>query len=436
MYRCSEHENTVAANHGRTCSVLALSALIAASVLAYATEHDTNTCTADPDADCVLAVAELDLQTVDDDRAWVTAVSELAIAAAEIGQTERALGLLNRSGERTHDLEPAESAGALQELAHAFSVSGAEGRATEMLDAAEAAQALVGDRHKQADLNGKLIVLRAQGDLSSRVRTALEMPQADDNLAAYKARTLHELAPLQAQAGHFDAALETLAAITMSITYYQAVARSDVAAIAGVAGKRDVAEAQFRRAEDVARGQSDGYFVAGALRQIGDGYSRLGQADVASGYFADAAAGARTAKTIQEKARALSRVATSLADHAQYDNARHLVREAIGVAADEPSEPLRAWAFYEIAGAAAFSGDFASANEALEQIAASVAFSGVSVRSAAQRDVAWGYARHGRLDAAVGTAMGIVTARERVQAYARIVRLIADSDMAALPRYL
>lgn len=435
MYCRSGQKITVATIDRRW--VLALSALFGVSGLVNGAERDANTCVSDPDAGCLLAVAEVDLQTIDDDREWVTAVSELAVAAVEIGQTEHALRLLNRVGDRAQNFEPAEKAGALHELSHAFRVSGAEYRATVLLDEAEAARALVGDPHKQADLRGKWIVLRAkEGDLSGAVRAALVMSQADDNLAAYKARTLHELAPLQAQVGDFDAALETLAAITMSISYYQAVARSDVAAIAGAAGKRDVADAQFRRAEDVARAQSDGYFVAGALRQIGDGYSRLSQPDVASGYFTDAAAGARTAKTVQERARALSRVATSLADHTRYDDARRLVKEAIEMATDESSEPLRAWAFYEIAGAAAFSGDFASANEALDEIAPSVAFSGVAVRSAAQRDVAWGYARHGRLDAAMATAMGIVTARERVQAYARIVRLIADSDMAALPRYL
>ena len=434
MYQSGERENMALAAHRR--SRWALPILFGISMLAFGAERDTDACAADPDIDCLLSLAERELRSIDDDRSWVTAVSEVAVAAAEAGQSERALVLLERADDRTRDLEPADKAGAIQELANALSVAEAEDRATALLDDAKAAQALVDDPHKRADLYGKWIVLRAKTDLAASVSAALEMSQADDNLAAYKARTLHELAPLQAQADQFDAALETLAAITMSISYYQAVARSDVAAISGASGRRDVAEAQFLRAEEVGREQSDGYFVAGALRQIGDGYSRLGETDVARGYFVDAAAGARTANSIQEKARALSRVATSLADHSQYDEARLLVREAIEIAASEPSEALRAWAFYEIAGAAAFSGDFVSANEVLEEIPASVVFSGVSVRSAAQRDVAWGYARHGRLDAAVAMAAGVVTVRERVQAYARIVRLLANTGMAALPRYL
>ena len=436
MYR-RKHGSTLPAAHCSPRAITTAATLLGLSIWGFAAERDAADCAANPHAGCLLAAAESELQTLNDDRAWLTATSEIAISAAEIGQTERALTLLSGAEERARTLPPAEKASALHELARAFNRSGARGRATELLDAADAAQALVEDAHKQADLSGKLIVLRAEHDgVAAAVRAALEMPQMDDNLAAYKARTLHDLAPLQAEAGDFDAALETLAAITMSISYYQAVARSDVAAIAGAADERRIAEAQFGLAEDTARAQSDGYFVAGALRQIGDGYSRLGQVDVARGLFADAAAGARTADSAQERARALSRVATSLADHALYDEARRLVEEAIRVAADEPSAPLRAWAYYEIAGAAAFAGDFASASEALDAIDASVVFSGVSVRSAAQRDVAWGYARHGRLDAGVTTAMGIVTPRERVQAYARMLRLIADPHMAALPRYL
>ena len=416
---------------------IAFVALLVAPTLAAGAEGDATNCASDPDVDCILTAAEADLPLIDGHRAFVTAVSEIAIAAAEAGQPKRMAGLLDQAQERALELEPADKASALHEIANALAVSGSAASAAALLDEAQALEALVEDAHKRADLGGKRIVLQARhGDLSGALRAALEMAQGDDNLAAYKARTLHELAPLQAQAGDFDAALETLAAITMSIAYYQAVARADVAAIAGGAGEHELAESQFSLAEEVARAQSDGYFIAGALRQIGDGRSRLGQTETAKTFFSDAADGARTANTVQEQARALSRVATSLADHGMFDDARGLVEDASSIADSEASEMLRAWAFYEIAGAAAFAGDFAGAAESLQQVAPAVEFSGVPVVSATQRDIAWGYARHGRLDAAIATAQSIGTPRERVQAYARVVRLMADPDMTALPRYL
>ena len=69
-------------------------------------------CRAAPDLDCVLQAANAELATIDDDRAWIAAVTELGLAASAYDDRSRAMALLKKIPARLDQLSPAERADA------------------------------------------------------------------------------------------------------------------------------------------------------------------------------------------------------------------------------------------------------------------------------------------------------------------------------------
>lgn len=392
---------------------------------------------------CVLTQANEELDRVEVDSDWITAAIEIAIALDAAGRQGEAAAILTGAEKRAATLDDAgQRSAALGQIGGALAGFGSRGAVLReavlnVIADGEYHLGSVSDPRKHQDILGKLAVARALAhDEDAALAIAGRMPQSDDNLAALKARTLHDIAPIQAEHGDLDSAVETLAAIDMGLTYYRAASRSDVAKIAAEAGRIDLANELLNEADKIAREQNDGYFVAGALRHIAEAWAAMDDERRALAYFKDATDGARRAMAPQQQARALSRIATALADYGYYDEAKAVVPEAIDIAGTERSDDLRYWAYYEIAGAAAFAGDFDAAFGLLGEISPSVAFSGTGLKGAAQRDIAWGLARHGQLSKALATAHDIDAPRMRVQTLSRIARILSDPAMPALPRYL
>ena len=410
---------------------VAASAQVGAAVMA-------DRCAAEPTTRCVLDLAESAVESVDGDRQRIGATLELALALSAAGGSQAAIGKLNEVAEGLAAIgASAESVEARLDLANGYVAASAEESATVLLAAAEPELADIEDTHKRADLAAKIAVAYVEaGQVAKGLATANRLPATDDTFAAYKARALHDIAPALAANGEFDEALTTIESITMGITYYQSVVRSDVGYLALAGGRVVQADQLFAEARAIGLAQDNGYFVAGALRQLADAQARAGRADQANGNFEAAVVGARSAPTTQERARALSRIVTSMADNGSNEKADSLIRSAIEIADTEENPVLRAWAHYEIAGAAAFAGLFDTAIEVLGSIPVDLEFAGVSLKSATQRDIAWGFARHKQTTRAIKFAAGISTDRERAQAFARIVRAMADPRMRALPRYL
>ena len=209
-----------------------------------------------------------------------------------------------------------------------------------------------------------------------------------------------------------------------------------MAELAFAADNDALAERLLTEADSIARAQDDGYFVAGALRDIGKAYYRGGNREIAMRYFTDAHAATGRAKSPQHKARSLSRVGTGLSDCGLYADAKRVIPAAREWAEQAKAPVFNNWAFYEIAGSAAFAGDFDTASELLAVIPDMKFSNATSLKAATQRDVAWGMARHGQLDGAVAMSTSIEKPRERVQALSRVVRLMVDPKMDAFPRYL
>ena len=419
-------------------SILATVLLPAAAAAQVGAAVTADRCAAEPTTRCVLDLAESAVENVDGDRQRIGATLELAIALSAVGSSQAAIDKLNDVAEALGAIgATAESVEARLDLANGYAAASAEDSATAMLAAAEARLADVEDAHKRADLAAKIAVMSVEaGRVAMGLATAKRLPDSDDTFAAYKARALHDIAPALAVQGEFGEALSAIESITMGITYYQSVVRSDVGYLALVDGRVDQADQLFAEAKAIGLAQDNGYFVAGALRQLADAQARAGRTNPANENFEAAVVGARSAPSAQERARALSRIVTSMADNGIREEAGMLIRSAIEIADTEENPALRAWAHYEIAGAAAFAGLFDTAIEVLSSIPADLEFAGVSLTSATQRDIAWGFARHKQPARAIDFAASISTDRERAQALARIGRAMADPSMRALPRYL
>lgn len=382
--------------------------------------------------DRALTTARETLDTIEDHRDWVAGAVELSAALNAWGNRQEAVALLRTATKRAGAIEDTTArAKSVSEIATAMS---ALGSALELIDEGHRLSDTIGDDAKRWDIKGKLTsALAASGQADAAFKYALAMPDSNFALASYKARTLREIALHQAKAGEPESATKTIASITMGLRYYQATARTDVA--------REAADGHSRtplidEAVEIARGLDNGYFVAGALRDVGEAYADAGLWTEAKPYFDEAITAARTAPSHQEQARALSRVATGMADFGRYELAVRLIPEALAIAEKEEKESLRIWSFYEIAGSFAFAGDFNAALALLDRIPAIAFGSSQSLKSAALRDIAWGMARHGRIDEAVERASAIETRREKVQALSRILRVMKDPNMAALSRYL
>ncbi|GAB5486944.1 MAG: hypothetical protein Pars2KO_05140 [Parasphingorhabdus sp.] len=387
---------------------------------------------------CLLQAAEQAFTEIESDLDWISAAGEFAVALSENGQKDKARNFLTQAGERIGRIEnPGAKIAAAAELGKAASTAKLPDIALAMVAMGNEEVAKLEDNAKKYDLIGKLTAVQASaGQTDDAIQKVLSFPQTTDNHAALKARSLREIAVAQAKAGNFDAAERTIAQITFGLTYYQSTVRSDVAALAFEAGDSKRALMLLRQAETVARAQDNGYFVAGALRDIGVVYVDNDMLERAMPFFADAKAGARGANSNQERARALSRIGTGLADCGLYDEAKSVFAEARDFAKNAKSDLSRHFSHYEIAGSAAFAGDFDTANKLAATLPETKFGSTSSLKAATQRDLAWGLAKHGRTSEARTLINSIIPARERIMSYSRVVRLLTDPKMQAFPRYL
>lgn len=386
----------------------------------------------------ILVLAREEVAALEDANLALDTASEYALALAAAGITEEASAVLLNAVKQAQAIGAARlSATRLADLAAAAAEIGLEDLANSAAESGESLLTAVEGESKQSDLLGKFLSARAAaGATSDAVARALAMPEHSEALASIKARTLREIAAHQAEAGAFAEAEQTLQRISMGMTYYAAVAHADVAGAALRADQAELARRLLGTAELLARKQENGYFVAGSLRDIALVYLRLGDKERGIGMIADARVGARSANSFQEQARALSRIGTSLADEGLYEEAVELLPEAAALAAQEEQAMMQHYAYYEIAGSAAFAGDFALASSLLVNLPDEAFLSANSLRSVAKRDLAWGLARHGRWEKALEVAAAIPTQREKIQALSRLVRLSADPAMDELPRYL
>lgn len=387
---------------------------------------------------CIMQNAKLALGEITDPENWVSAASEYAIGLQSIGDTQNAIAILDEAAVKTGAIEAIENRLKVMILtANSYAKLDKTAKARDIAERGESLALQIESNGKRSDIIGKLISVRAQtGQFSKALSRARAMPQSDATESAFKARTLREIAVYQAENKDFSGARKTLEDITMGLTYYRSTARSDIATLAFADGQHAIALTLLGEAEQIARAQDDGYFIAGALRDIGKSFFRGGYHKKAMGFFEDAKSGARQANSYQEKARSLSRIGTGLADCGLHSDGIKLFPQTIKFADQAKSETFKNYSYYEIAGSAAFAGDFDTARRLAELIPAISFGDATSLKDATKRDIVWGLARHNRLDDALDLARTISEPRERVQALSRLMQLQADPDMEAFSRYL
>ncbi|MFK7954670.1 MAG: hypothetical protein AB8B96_01115 [Lysobacterales bacterium] len=418
---------------------LSIPLVLAASLLASGLVQAS--CQSAPTQKCLLVQAGQGLEAIDESTSRIDGMMELAAALAAGGDQREAFVLLLRAavsaGAQPEISRRAELMASVSQAVSDHVTLGAGRRAaTQMAEAALLAVDGVQSEDKRVDLRGKsLVALASASDPGRALKQAQALAEGSDNAASYKARTLKALASIAGRSDP-DQGKAILTSITMGLSYYQATAYADLALAAAQRQDTRGALALLPTAVEIARAQDEGYFVGGALREAAMAYLAAGQNATADALFDEAVRGAKAAGSVQQQARAISRIASDLADVQRFDQARLLLPQAVTLAREESAEPLRMWCFYEIAGSAAASGDLNLAQKLLQEISPEVAFSGRPLLAAAQRDVAWGMARHGKTTQAIALAQDITSARERVQALSRIVRMMADPAMTALPRYL
>lgn len=387
---------------------------------------------------CILAQAETVLRGIVPVGDSIAASSELAVAYDSTGDVDRSTALLAQSASLVADLVDAKAkAGALSDLATAAASLVPNPSVASLVEQLEELAAEIPEPDTRWDLLGKIYGARAVHlGLANVESQVLAMPEDSFAQSAYKAVTIRKLVGLAAKQGDFERARKLAALLTMSLDYYRSMANSDIALQALKAGNNAVMDETLAEAEAIARGQDDGYFVAGALREVAQVTFRTGNAEASKRLFDDARAGARAANSSQEKARAMSRIATRMGDIKHTQDVEATIAESITLAESEQDEALRNYSFYEIGGSAAMSGGFEIARGVVSRLPDTPFGTARSLRGAAQRDLAWGLARAGRADEALTVATSIETARERVAALSRIVRVLNDPDMQSLPRYL
>lgn len=417
-------------------------------LLAAACSGDTTPATGNADASsgcvpdmvptCVLERAAVALAEVEPGADWVAGAAELAVAYDEIGEPSRALLLLEQAVSQASALTPdKERTNALSSIATAVAGLRPNQGAVSLLARIEASASGISEADPRWDLLGKVIGAEAlHGDFAEAEQKARAMPEETFAQSAYKAVTIRKLAGLAAKKGELAHARELAALLTMSMDYYRSMANSDIALHAWRQGDLTVLDETLAEAEAIARSQDDGYFVAGALREVAQVTFRKGNREAADRVFEDARTGARRAKSSQEQARAMSRIATRMGDIEHTLHAAATIEESIELAEAEEREAMRNYSFYEIGGSAAMSGNFDVAREVITKLPDTPFGTARSLRAAAQRDLAWGLARHGRPEEALEVASGIRTERERVAALSRLARVLNDPDMQSLPRYL
>lgn len=426
-------------NKAYFCALCVAAAFFSAYSTPAASETATEICRADSvTTSCMLQSGESEFLELADDQQWIDAASEFAVALNAAGQREVARTYLDRAAAKARSLDSA-----VAQISAAIAI-GEAAALTKNLDIAidlmvfgENQAVLAEVSSKRNELLAKLASLHAAvGNSGAALVKALALPQTEEDHAAFKARALREIAAYQATAQDFEAAEQTLAKISMGLTYYQSTARSDVASLAFRAGQTERGLRLLSEAETIARNQENGYFGAGALRDIAIAYIDGGFPEKAKKRFQEAKAAARNGDSNQEKARALSRVATGLTDRGLYSETDDYFAEALEFADQAQSPAYQDFAKYEIAGSAAFAGNFEMAYQLVETLPDTKFGSTSSLKAATQRDIAWGLAKHGRIQDAGNLIRSIAPARERIMALSRIVRLLINPKMEAFPRYL
>ncbi len=368
---------------------------------------------------------------------WISASAEYAEALAAARRHGEAVALLMSAHQASLSLEPADRLKASITINQSLASIGAHDEAAVVDAAARETAASIESKTTRQDSFAKLATsVAASGDLAKALALVSALPQDESDLASLKARAYREIAEKAAGQGKFEVAEETISRITFGLPYYRAVARSDAAFHAIKQGGTELAQRLLDDAETLARADEDGYFAAGALRDTAKGWALLGDAEKSAQLFGEAVALTEGAKSPQQTARAISRIATVMADVGMGDMAGPYLMQSIATNRTEPSDVMRKYSFYEIAGSTAFTGDFAAARGLLPEVPDETFGSAGSLRDATSRDIAWGEARHGKLEQAAKTARAIMSPRERVQALSRIVRLIRDPQMKAFARYL
>ena len=388
-------------------------------------------------ADCAIARAEAALATTEDAFSAASGGAELALALDAAGRPERARAQLVQAIAEASRIDSAKARGnARVEIMTALGKLQRQPAATRLRDAL-LADAANDDDAVLAKLRASATGVTARHDSAALgLEQALALPQDTDATANAKAIALRSIAQALAAAGDFARARTAISAITMNISYYQAMARTDVALHAVQAGKAALAESLLDEADTIGRAQDNGYFIGAVLRDIAFVRHHQGEAAVAMLLFEDAAMAARQAPKANERARATSRIATRLADAGLLEETDPLLEFALEDAAAVAAGPMQSYTRFEIAGAAAFSGDFALARNLAATLPDEPFGAASSVASAAQRDLAWGLARFGRVEEALATCSRITPVREQVQAYSRVARILINPGARAHPRYL
>lgn len=394
-------------------------------------------CAAPTTARCAIASAQLALDGARDPASAASGAASLALAQDAAGDSTRARELLAFALEQAQAIDDAQARGnAWREIMAALGDLQPQAAATALRD--QLLEAAIGDvAAVRAKLQASATAVTARHESAALgLQQALSLAQDSEVAANAKAVALRGIAGELAARGDFAGARQAIDAITMSIRYYQAMARTDVALHAIEAGKIELAEALLDEAGAIGRAQDNGYFAGAVLRDIGFARQQLDEPAVAMLLFEDAVMTARRAPTANERARATSRIASRLADAKLLEETDLLLEFALEDAAGVAAGPMQSYTRFEIAGAAAFSGDFALARNLAATLPDEPFGGSSSVASAAQRDLAWGLARFGRVEEAFQTCSEIGPVRERVQAYSRVARLLINPGAAAHPRYL
>lgn len=387
---------------------------------------------------CILQTAQQHLVEIDDDFSWSTSAVELSLAKDAIGDTEAAWQLLATSIQRAETIKDQKiKANALLEIASSLSYMQKNTRFPELHSRLSLLVPKLENADKRVDITGKLYTARAaHGDYIAAYKDALKLVAENATQDSYKLRTVREISAKMAKRDDFDAAIQALSNLEGDFTYYQGTARTDISTVAIKAGRQDLTPKLLADAVKVGRSQKNKYFAAGILRDVGYNYLKLGNSEQASLFIDEARSSARIADKPNGRARSMSRIATKLADAGHLDLSEDIINESIELARKVESPTMLNYSLYEIAGAAAFSNQLASAKSLLTEIPDDPFGSATSLRSAVQRDLAWGLARYGKTAEAIQTAEAITSPRERIQALSRIIRLLKEPDMKALPRYL
>jgi len=387
---------------------------------------------------CILKNAEAVLADIEDNYAWVTSASELALAFDSNAQTDSAWKYMEKAVSRLNAIQDvAQRDGAAADLALALKSFKRNNSALSVIATLETYLESVENESEVTDISCKIVSAKAVHDNIKQARKlALALPQESSTANAFRGRTQREIVTLFAKKGDFDTAIDMLDEITADFDYYKAIAHTDVMSIAAKAGKVDIVKTLKPRAEAIAMKQENTYFTTGILRDIAHSYILLEKTDIAQTYLDRAVKAGAKAPKFQEKARSTSRIATRIADTGRTEGTKEVLQASITLASEEKSELMQNYSLYEIAGAAAFSQNFDMSKSIVEDLPDEKFFGASSLKAAGQRDLAWGLVRAKKIQEGIDLANSITAPREKVHTLSRIVRLLNNPTMNALPRYL